>query len=340
MFVKNVWYMAAWSREVTQDKPLARTLLGQAVVLYRTASGAVHALDDRCPHRAAPLSLGKCVGENLQCMYHGLLFNPQGQCVEQPHFAAPPRLEVRAYPVLEQHNILWIWMGDPALASAHQPVDCHWLSSPKWRGGQGYMHYQAGYELIADNLLDFTHSAYVHSTTFGSNAVAAVKQEVRREGRSVHVTRHLPGIDPVPFHARVGKFKGKVDMWQEYEWITPNVLSMDAGSADAGGRAIQGERDDAPVRFRHLSIITPETEGSTHYFFTQLRCFDLDSPEMDDLVTRQVETDFAEDRQMIEAQHQVIDRSRAEPLKVMGGDRALMEVRKIVDELLAAEQAH
>lgn len=337
MFIKNVWYMAAWTHEVIHEKPLARTILNESLVVYRTASGAVHALEDRCPHRAAPLSLGKCDGENLRCMYHGLVFDPTGKCVELPHFQAPPRFEVRSYPIREQHNIIWIWMGDPALAPAHEPVDCHWLSSSQWRGKHGYMHYDAAYELIADNLLDFTHSAYVHQTTFGSDAVAMVKQEVQRDGRSVHVRRHLPGINPVPFHARVGDLEGKVDMWQEYEWITPNVLSMDAGSTEAGKGTLAQARETAPVRFRHLSLITPETDCTSHYFFTQLRCFKLDSRELDDLIASQVELAFAEDRQMIEAQQKVISRNPKIPLKVMGGDRALVEVRKIVDELLAAE---
>lgn len=338
MFVKNTWYVAAWSHELAAGKLLARTLLGEPVVLYRTEDGRAVAMEDRCPHRAAPLSLGRCEGDNIRCMYHGLLFAPSGECLELPHHDRPPRMQARTCPVIERDRLVWIWCGDPDKAKATQPEDCHWLSSSQWRGTPGYMHYKADYQLIADNLLDFTHSAYVHQTTFGSDAVAANQQGVKRVGDRVRVTRHLGGIDPVPFHAKSGKFAGKVDMWQEYDWIAPNILSMDAGSADTGTGAFEGKREHAPVRFRHLSLLTPETATTTHYFFVQLRNFALDDPGMDDLIFGQVSTAFAEDQAMIEAQQRTIDATPGRPLGTMAVDRGLVEVRRIVAEKLAAEQ--
>ena len=83
MFLKDYWYVASWSSEVTAE-PLARTFLGEPVVLYRTAENQVVALEDRCCHRQLPLSMGKVLGERLQCGYHGLVFAPDGACVEVP----------------------------------------------------------------------------------------------------------------------------------------------------------------------------------------------------------------------------------------------------------------
>lgn len=335
MLVRNVWYVAAWSHEVTAN-PLARTLLGESVVLYRGGSGRVVAMEDRCPHRAAPLSSGRCEGDDLRCMYHGLRFDPSGRCVELPHHERPPRLEVRTFPVIERDRLVWIWCGDPAQASSREPEDCHWLSSDRWRGIPGYMHYAAGLQLIADNLLDFSHSAYVHPSTFGSDDVAAHRQHVERVGRRVRVTRHLADIEPVPFHAKVGGFTGRVDMWQEYDWIAPGILSMDAGSAPVGTGAYEGRRDHA-VRFRHLSLLTPETTGTTHYFFVQLRNFALDDAAMDDIVHAQMTRAFGEDKAMIESQQRVIERAPDLPLATMGGDRGLVEARRIHAEMLAEE---
>ncbi len=73
MFLQNAWYVAAWETEIG-DTPFARTILNEPVVLYRSAGGII-ALEDRCCHRALPLSMGKVVDNHLQCGYHGLEFD-------------------------------------------------------------------------------------------------------------------------------------------------------------------------------------------------------------------------------------------------------------------------
>ena len=83
MFLRNGWYTALWSHELT-DKPVAKTLLNDRVVLFRNANGEVGALEDCCCHRAAPLSLGEVAGQYLACGYHGLKFDVTGKCVEVP----------------------------------------------------------------------------------------------------------------------------------------------------------------------------------------------------------------------------------------------------------------
>ena len=83
MFMRNCWYVAAFDHEVA-DQPFARTLLGEPVVLYRTADGTPVAFEDACCHRALPLSMGTVIGDNLQCGYHGLTFDPSGTCIAVP----------------------------------------------------------------------------------------------------------------------------------------------------------------------------------------------------------------------------------------------------------------
>src|SRR5436305_566446 len=70
--------------ELEAGKPFAITILGERIVIWRTADGGLHALEDRCVHRLAPLSLGRCEGERLRCMYHGLLYEADGRVVEIP----------------------------------------------------------------------------------------------------------------------------------------------------------------------------------------------------------------------------------------------------------------
>jgi vanillate O-demethylase monooxygenase subunit len=83
MLLRNVWYIGAWADEVG-DKPLARRICGDPVVLFRDDSGKAAALADRCCHRAAPLHLGNLVEAGLQCGYHGLVFDTTGRCVAIP----------------------------------------------------------------------------------------------------------------------------------------------------------------------------------------------------------------------------------------------------------------
>ena len=95
MFLKNRWYVACLSEELT-DRPLGRKILGEPVVLYRKADGTAAALEDRCCHRQAALSLGEIEGDNLRCGYHGLLFDGTGACIEVPsQKAIPPGAQVR-----------------------------------------------------------------------------------------------------------------------------------------------------------------------------------------------------------------------------------------------------
>ena len=116
MFLRNGWYTALWSHELT-DKPVGKTFLNDKVVLFRNASGAVGALEDCCCHRAAPLSMGELSGEYLACGYHGLKFDVNGRCVEVPgQPEVPSGAKVRAYPAHEKNNVVWIWMGDAGKA--------------------------------------------------------------------------------------------------------------------------------------------------------------------------------------------------------------------------------
>ena len=105
-YLRNAWYVAAWSDDLADGQLLGRTILKEPIVLYRKSDGHVAALQDRCPHRFAPLHMGKIVkGDFVQCPYHGLEFNSSGACVLNPHGTKniPPRARVRSYPVTEKH---------------------------------------------------------------------------------------------------------------------------------------------------------------------------------------------------------------------------------------------
>ena len=94
--MRNAWYAAAWEDElIEKGRLVARPILGEPVVLFRQADGKAVALEDRCSHRFAPLSMGKVLpGDRLQCPYHGLEFDTAGACVKNPH--PPGNIPARA----------------------------------------------------------------------------------------------------------------------------------------------------------------------------------------------------------------------------------------------------
>lgn len=106
--IRNAWYVAAHSRELGSE-PIARTMLGTSIVLYRKCDGAPVALRNACGHRLAPLVMGQVIDDGLQCAYHGAVFDETGRCVSFPgEREVPERCSVASYPVVERYGFVWI----------------------------------------------------------------------------------------------------------------------------------------------------------------------------------------------------------------------------------------
>jgi vanillate O-demethylase monooxygenase subunit len=339
MFLRNYWYVAALDHEV-RDKPLGRTILGEPVVLFRTPDGALGACEDRCPHRRLPLSMGKMVGDTLQCHYHGLRFDRSGRCVKVPgQDLIPQSARVRTYPVVERYHWIWIWMGDPALADPAKITDYHWLDDPNWGAKASYLHVEANWQLIVDNLLDLTHLAFVHETTIGNMALvehAAVK--VQRSHDNVVVTRWIIDQPAPPTFVKVGKFTGNVDRWQIIVYVPPAFLRLDVGATPTGTGAPEGRRVNG-IQMRNLNAITPETETTSHYFWGQAHDFDVNNPETTEKVFQQIRTAFLEDVAVFTAQQRSITQRPDAPQVDINADAGGLQARRIVDRLYQDEQA-
>jgi len=154
---KTAWYVACRVHDLN-----ALTILNEPLVLWRS-DGQLIALQDRCAHRAAPLSLGRCEGDSLRCMYHGYLFDSLDKAISIPRQAIiPPNARVRAFPVGERHSWVWIWMGDPARADEALIPPAVGLDDPHWILGSGQMDYDA--EAVSSTPT-FSTSATCHSST-------------------------------------------------------------------------------------------------------------------------------------------------------------------------------
>ncbi len=343
MYVRNAWYVAAWDHEIGRNM-LRRVILDEPVVLYRTLEGKPVALEDRCCHRQAPLSMGKLLGNIVQCPYHGLQFDTAGACVKIPsQDRIPPSARVKSYPTVEKHHWIWIWPGDPAKADPALIEDFHWLGDAKWGWGGNYLHVDANYLLLVENLLDTTHLPFLHPDTLGTDAFARSEFEVAREGDRIRVSRWLMDKPPAPFHQQMGEFPEgmNVDRWQVTHYGPPSFVKLDVGSAPAGaGMRTAQDRSSRWMNMWNLNAITPETQTSAHYFFAQAYNFKLDQKWLADMLRNQIRDIFLQDMAMLKAQQVNID-LRPLPAPVnLGQDKAWVAMRQIVERLAKEEQQH
>ena len=211
MFVRNCWYVIAWDHEVPDDGLFSRTVLGEAILLYRTAGGEITALRDRCCHRLAPLSKGRKEGDCVRCGYHGLLFDATGRCIEIPGSeTVPAKARVQRYPLAVKNKWVFVWMGDPAKADPALLPDNFSCDHPDWDYVPGYMHYATPQQLICDNLLDFSHLSYVHEKTLGgTTAIAQARAEIETVPRGIRVTRKVHDVPPPPYYRAVRQLAGQ-----------------------------------------------------------------------------------------------------------------------------------
>lgn len=342
MFLKNFWYVAAWDHELG-EKPLGRTILNEPVVLFRDADGKVVALEDKCPHRRVPLSMGKVVdGSLLQCHYHGLRFDRTGKCVRIPGQGGesiPDAARVKVYPVAERYHWIWVFTGDPALADPAAIPDYHWLDSPDWGAKGTHIHVKANWQLIVDNLLDLTHLAFVHESTIGNAAVAEnAEVRVKRTPGGVLVTRWMIDKPPPPTYVKAGGFTGNIDRWQFIDFLPPAYLRLSVGGTPTGTGAPEGNFSGG-INMRNLNAITPETETTSHYFWAQAHDFDVKNAALTDMLFEQVKTAFFEDREVFEAQQRMIDADASGAQVDIHADAGGIQARRILSRLYEEEQA-
>jgi len=182
LHVRNAWHVACWSMDLAAKAPFAITVAGDPIVIFRSESGMLAALEDRCVHRLAPLSLGRCEGETLRCMYHGLRFAADGACVEIPgQETIPATARVRAYPVVERHSWIWVWPGDPAKADPALIPPAVGFDDPDYILGRGQLDYQANAQLIHDNLCELRRGCGMGEHPPEGDAIAA-RHQVRALG--------------------------------------------------------------------------------------------------------------------------------------------------------------
>ncbi len=342
MFPQNAWYVAATPDEVA-ERPLGRTICNERMVFYRGDGGQVSALEDFCPHRGAPLSLGYVCEGKLVCGYHGLEMGCDGKTVAMPGQRVRGFPPVRSFPVVERHGFIWVWPGDAAQADPAKIHHLHWAENSDWAYGGGLYHIKCDYQLMVDNLMDLTHETYVHATSIGQPEIDETPCTTRVEGDEVITSRFMNGIMPPPFWQMALRNNDLpdnqlVDRWQICHFTPPSHVLIEVGVALAGKGGY-----DAPAEFKASSIvvdfITPETDTSHWYFWGMARNFKPHDAELTARLREGQGKVFAEDREMLERQQSNLLRWPERKLLMLNIDSGGVQSRRVLDRVMAAEQA-
>ena len=242
------WYVACQSADLGK-KPLARSVLGVPLVLFRTAFGKAAALLDRCPHRNVPLSLGRVVqGGRLECAYHGWQFEAGGRCALVPGLLSTEGRERRcpAVSVREQDGFIWVYPeldATPEGAPFVLPVV-----------GTGYtrvvreVETESSLHATVENALDVPHTAYLHRGLFRGGKPSEITATLRRSADRVEV-QYAGEPRPSGIAGRVlSPGGGTVEHWDRF--LLPSIAQVEY-------------RLGQDVHFLVTSLCTPESDFRT-----------------------------------------------------------------------------
>lgn len=333
-YLRNVWYQAAWSSEL-EAGPLARTILDTPILIYRTADG-IAALLDRCPHRFAPLSAGRIENGVAVCGYHGLGYDSSGKCVLNPHSAITSAMRVESYAAVERHTAIWIWMGEASAADPARIPDLSFIDrTPETARIELYMYTAAGYRLLTDNIMDLSHADYLHPSSLGGMMMHTKARTFERDGRLVAEWASPSCPAPPMFQSKVTSPQMS-NYWIEVAWEAPAVMVLGTAVVPEGS-----ERTPVDEVYA-LHNMTPETDGTCHYFMCATRGDRLNDANFSAMLKVRLEHAFSgEDKPMIEAQQRRMGSDDLWALKpiLLPTDAAAVQVRRRLDQLIASEQA-
>lgn len=232
MLLNHLWYAVEFSASVTQQ-PQQVTLMGKPIALYRDDQGQVIALDDRCVHRGAALSLGWLEENCLRCPYHGWKYDASGRCVEipanSPEMPLPKRARVSAYEVVERHGFVWLWLGegsgDPMLIP-----ELPQLAGSQWYECRDQFRWQAHYARVIENNVDVSHPPFLHRRlgqrqNQNAQIQALTVESIGDLGASVTVTAKMQKLKG-PWQALVAQ-QGDLGSQRRHAFYLPNFTTLE-----------------------------------------------------------------------------------------------------------------
>jgi len=266
-------------------------------------------------------------------------FEGSGNCVSIPtQDRIPPNARVRAYPVAEKWGLVWVWMGDVAQADESKIIDIPNYDSQGWgltAGGQ--LEIDCHYLWLTDNLLDPSHVAWVHKTSFAAPGTDDTPLEIQSFDDGVAVSRWISDQPLPPYYAPLVKFEGNCDRLQHYEVRLPSVCINRGIYTPAGTGGDVDKLDERAYVMESYHFITPIDEDCTAYYWFQNYNTDADDAAVAERLNEGAITAFNEDREILEAVHLGMKARTTHNLN-LGLDAGSLQFRKLLDKAIAAEQ--
>jgi phenylpropionate dioxygenase-like ring-hydroxylating dioxygenase large terminal subunit len=331
-YPRNAWYALAASAEVGST-PLGTRALGTPVVLYRAGDGSVVALGDRDAHRPYPLSLGHVDGDTIVSGYSGFAYDRTGACVRVPSQAQVPYgARVPSYPVREEGDLVWVWLGEPSLAERRPPVPVPWLADSSWETFGGQWETAAGVGLLHDNFADITHVAVVDPVISPPVLTGvAPALEVELTETTVHFHRDWPAAPLPEWQAKISGASSTASYPQREEgaFLAPGLW------ADRWDVLVPAEEGGTQT-FRFTHAVTPVDARHTRHLWRVSRNF-APGADASDMLRPIFESYYLKVREILETMQQVIDRDGYGEDVNVAADLAALQVRKILRRLVADE---
>ena len=335
-YLQNAWYVAALSDSVKHELT-ALTLLGSNVVVYRTSTGLPVVLEDSCPHRKLPLSMGRLIDDQVECGYHGLCFDTSGSCVKSPtQDRIPPTAVVRSYPAIDKYGLLWVWMGEgDADESFLLSIDNIENSSWHITGGD-FLDCNCNYLYLADNLLDPSHVAWVHKDSFASKGTEDTPLEMKESENGLIVSRWIYNCDAPPFYQPLLKFSGKCDRLQHYEVRFPSIAINKSVYYPAGTGGPDCSANEHYYEMVSYNFLTPIDANNTRYFWLQQRNTDPQDNSITKSISVGAKQAFLEDKAILEAVHLGISETKTRPIN-LALDAGALRFRTLLQQRMKTE---
>jgi vanillate O-demethylase monooxygenase subunit len=337
-FVRNHWYAAAWASEIG-ERPLPRRILDEPVVLFRMPDGQAAALEDRCPHRLAPLSMGECADGGLRCGYHGLVFDAGGACISVPgQDIIPPTAKVRSYPVEERYGMVWIWTGTGEPDHSRLPhLDGYGEEGWSVMSG-GYQHHNGNYRIEIENLMDPAHTTFLHKETIGNRNQKDVPVQVTTDDKGLSAFRWIENVPPSPLDAKSRDFgEARVDRRIAFNFVLPATSFVDIAVIPTGLERTPENLLNGGIRTFSYKFLTPESPRSTHFFWLHLRNFRPNDAGFEAALHGSLDKTFREDKDIIESIQRGQEETGLRQRTAIAIDRAPLMALRMIDRMIAAE---
>lgn len=307
----DYWYPLAWSKDLKNGKAKGVAFGGDLIVLVRTESGALFALEDRCAHRQVPLHEGLVRGEQLQCGYHCWTYDASGSCVNVPYLDEDQTLPtgVRSYPCREAYGLIFVFPGEASKHEAAPFPDIPTQSDPNYKTRNLDRQIKCHYSFMHENLMDMNHQ-FLHrklmgrikteflALRFASNWVEADYTFTRAKGAQPLGERFILGTRPQPTESRS---QDLMTIRTDYPYQTLKfwTAGSEEPALDLWNVYVPVDREQrAHHTFGMIMVRKPSFPGLIHLLWPFITWF--------------TESIFTEDRIIVEAEQRAFDQQGAD----------------------------